>query len=279
MSTKKNISILLLLITAACSAAMAQPKVAVANLAFKETVKDFFYIEASSTRATEKSSASYAAAETYSAAAVAARAKSESTYSNDYVKAYGTVTKIERKELLTFTSEIKGNLIKSGQFRVQEAKPYTANNEQLFDVIKRIKSGYFPGAEYVLFGVINSLEWRNEGQPVPGTSGSIWNYGIDLGVEFSLINTKTLEVRAAFNAVGEGADNKVYTNNKPPSPNKARVMQMTSRSLAEETTTELMQQFGVKGLSSERTESRSKNSEINTAPIPTNPATVKQYSN
>jgi hypothetical protein len=100
-----------------------------------------------------------------------------------------------------------------------------------------------------------------------------------LGVEFSLINTKTLEVRAAFNAVGEGADNKVYTNNKPPSPNKARVMQMTSRSLAEETTTELMQQFGVKGMSSGHNESRSKHSEINTAPIPTNPATVKQFTN
>lgn len=268
-----------MIITLSCSAAMAQPKVAVANLAFKDTIKEFFYIEASSTRATEKSSASFAAAETYSTAAVAARAKSESTYSNDYVKAYGTITKIERKELLTFTSEIKGNLIKSGQFRVQEAKPYTANNEQLFDVIKRIKSGYFPGAEYVLFGVINSLEWRNEGQPVPGTSGSIWNYGIDLGVEFSLINTKTLEVRAAFNAVGEGVDNKVYTDSKPPSPNKARVMQMTSRSLAEETTTELMQQFGVKGNNPERIESRSKNSEINTAPIPTSPGTLKQYNN
>jgi hypothetical protein len=279
MNTKKYISMLLMLSTLVCSAVLAQPKVAVANLAFKETVKDFFYIEASSTRATDKSSASFAAAETYSSAAVAARAKSESTYSNDYVKAYGTITKIERKELLTFTSEIKGNLIKSGQFRVQEAKPYTANNEQLFDVIKRIKSGYFPGAEYVLFGVINSLEWRNEGQPVPGTTGSIWSYGIDLGVEFSLIDTKTLEVRAAFNAVGEGADNKVYTNNKPPSPNKARVMQMTSRSLAEETTTELMQQFGVKGVSSERAESRAKNSEINTSPIATNPTTVKQFSN
>lgn len=279
MNTKKYISILLMLSILLCSAVLAQPKVAVANLAFKETVKDFFYIEASSTRATEKSSASFAAAETYSAAAVAARAKSESTYANDYIKAYGTITKIERKELLTFTSEIKGNLIKSGQFRVQEAKPYTANNEQIFDVIKRIKSGYFPGAEYVLFGVINTLEWRNEGQLVPGTFGSIWNYGIDLGVEFSLINTRTLEVRAAFNAVGEGADNKVYTSNKPPSPNKARVMQMTSRSLAEETTTELMQQFGVKSNNFERTESRSKSSEINTAPIPTSPNTVKQYNN
>lgn len=221
----------------------AATRVAVANLAFKETVKDFFFFEASSTRANEKSSSSRAAAVTHSEMAAASRSKTESSFSNDYVKTFGTVTRIERKELLNFTADIKGALINSGYFQVQAVRPYSGNDEKLYDVVKRIKEGGFPGADYVLFGVVSSLEWRNEGQPVPGTSTNMWFYGLDLGVEFSLINTRTFEVKSSFTALGQGEDNKVFTTHTPPTPSKARVMQGVSRSLAEEVSMHMIQQF------------------------------------
>ncbi len=224
---------------AASGGAFAQAKVAVADLSYKDTVQEYFSYEAGYAKSSERTSASYSESD-FSARGRASRSSSAEAA---YVKAEGTITRIEIGELRKFTADIKGDLIKSGAFRVVQARPYTAKpTEQLFDVIDRIKKGAFPGADYVLFGTVTSVEWRNDVQPLQGTHNSTLLYSLELGVDFSLINTRTHEVKAAFSVVGEGNDNKIWTGGARLTPNKARVMQAVSRSLATEVSTQLSEQ-------------------------------------
>lgn len=217
----------------------AQAKVAVADLSYKDTVQEYFSYEAGYAKSNERLSGSYSESDTGSRGRASYSGSAEAAY----VKAEGTVTRIEIGELRKFTADIKGDLIKSGAFRVVQARPYTAKpTEQLFDVIDRIKKGAFPGADYVLFGTVTSVEWRDDVQPLQGTRNSMLLYSLELGVDFSLINTRTHEVKAAFSVVGEGNDNKIWTGGARLTPNKARVMQAVSRSLAAEVSTQLSEQ-------------------------------------
>ena len=223
----------------ASGGAHAQAKVAVADLSYKDTVQEYFSYEAGYAKSSERLSGAYSESDSGS------RGRASYSGSNEaaYVKAEGTVTRIEIGELRKFTADIKGDLIKSGAFRVVQARPYTAKpTEQLFDVISRIKQGAFPGADYVLFGTVTSVEWRDDVQPLQGTRNAMLLYSLELGVDFSLINTRTHEVKAAFSVVGEGNDNKIWSGGARLTPNKARVMQAVSRSLAAEVSTQLSEQ-------------------------------------
>ncbi len=223
----------------ASGGAHAQAKVAVADLSYKDTVQEYFSYEAGYAKSSERLSGSYSESDSGSRGRASYAGSAEAAY----VKAEGTVTRIEIGELRKFTADIKGDLIKSGAFRVVQARPYTAKpTEQLFDVISRIKQGAFPGADYVLFGTVTSVEWRDDVQPLQGTRNSMLLYSLELGVDFSLINTRTHEVKAAFSVVGEGNDNKIWSGGARLTPNKARVMQAVSRSLAAEVSTQLSEQ-------------------------------------
>ena len=69
---------------------------------------------------------------------------------------------------------------------------------------------------------------------------------LDLVADFSLINTKTYEVKAAFSASGSGQDTKIVTRAGDRVVfNRGKVMQETSKSLAEAAYGELMTQFGI----------------------------------
>lgn len=228
----------------ACSGAVAQVKIAVADLAYKDTVRESFYYEAGYQKSRDSGSASYHD----SAWSGSGRAAFASSQESGYVKASGEMTRIEYGELRRFTADIKGELIKGRAVRVVQGKPYAGPpSEALFNVRERIRKGDFAGADYVLFGVVNSVEWRNDVQPVQGTRNSMLLYSLELGTEFSLINTRTMEVRAAFSAVGEGNDNKIWSAGAVLTPNKARVMQAVSRSLAEDAVRQLDEQFGAAG--------------------------------
>lgn len=223
----------------ASGGAHAQAKVAVTDLSYKDTVQEYFSYEAGYAKSSERASGSYSDSDYGSRGRASYSGSAEAAY----VKAEGTVTRIEIGELRKFTADIKGDLIKSGAFRVVQARPYTAKpTEQLFDVIDRIRKGAFPGADYVLFGTVTSVEWRNDVQPLQGTRNSMLLYSLELGVDFSLINTRTHEVKAAFSVVGEGNDNKIWSGGARLTPNKARVMQAVSRSLAAEVSTQLSEQ-------------------------------------
>lgn len=155
---------------------------------------------------------------------------------------------IERGELRKFTSDVKGELLKAG-YKLVQGKPWTQKEtENLYDIIERIKQGYYPGADYVLFGSINNVEFSRNDTPIQGSNAFSHTLSLNLVVEFSLINTRTYEIKAAFSAVGEGSDMKM--TNAPGSSlsfNRSKVMQDVSRSLGSAVIQELQDQFSEGG--------------------------------
>jgi hypothetical protein len=71
--------------------------------------------------------------------------------------------------------------------------------------------------------------------PLQGTTSATRQYGLQLLADFSLINTKTYEIKAAFSAQGEGNDTKILSNRGDIAPpNRAKVIRETSQSLAQD---------------------------------------------
>lgn len=247
------------LMLGAALVAVAQnvPKIAVTDLSYEEKVKEYFqYFEAR-----EKHDNRYSANDRYrdsnlsSSGASSARASSRGESS--VVAATGAVTMISRGELRKFTADIKGELLKSGSYRLVQGKPWTQQNtEKLYDIIDRIKKGFYPGADYVLFGAINNIDFRQEANPQQGTNTMAYSLALELVGEFSLINTRTYEIKAAFSAMGEGADVRlVNAAGTTISLNKSKVMQEVSRSLGDAVASEMEAQFNPAG--------RSRNSRMN----------------
>ena len=222
---------------------VGEPKVAVANLAFEERVRDYFRVVSASS----KSSLNASSSERESANSYSARDRVNARSESSYHSAEGTYTYIDRRELRGFTADIKGNMLKGGGVRLVEARPYTEkDSEKLYDVIARIKQGMFPGADYVLFGSVSNVEFRNQFVPVQGTSTTNHIFSLDLVVDFSLIDTKTYQVLAAFSAMGEAQDVKMNTGRGDVvSPNRSRVIMETSKSLGEQAYGQLVEQFGM----------------------------------
>ena len=220
-------------------------KVAVTDLAYEERVQEYFR----SIRATEKSSLRASARESerdsdhsYSRRASGSlNARSESTYSYDE----GVYSYIERGELRKFTADIKGEIVKSGYFKVVQGKPFTAKNtEKLYDVIARIKQGMYPGADYVLFGAINSIEFRQEANPIDHSNTVAHTLSLELVGEFSLINTRNYTVKASFSAMGSGQDVKLLTSQGGRVVlNRGKVVSEVSRSLGEDVSRQLEEQL------------------------------------
>lgn len=114
---------------------------------------------------------------------------------------------IDRGALHQWTADIKGELLRAG-YQVVQARPFSMKEQaKLFDVIGRIKQGEYKGADYVLFGTVSSVAFREESSPVAGTARTFSeSLSLELVVEFSLIHTKSHAVVAAFSAMGEGSD-------------------------------------------------------------------------
>lgn len=242
--------------------AAAQPKIAVTDLAYEETVSQYFRVISASEKSSVQARNRYSARDSdYSSSERASgsiNARSESNFSY----AEGTYSYVDRGELRKFTADIKGEMLKTDAYRLQQPKPYTAkNNEKLYDVIDRIKKGYFPGADYVLFGSVNSLEWRDEVNPLQGTSKYTQTLSLELVAEFSLVNTRTYEVKAAFSAMGEGQDVKFLTGNNRVVPNRGKVVSEVSKSLGIKVADELLAQFDP---SAKKSRLRSGEGQVNT---------------
>lgn len=235
--------------------AHAQPmqRVAVTDLAYTEAVSEYFeagtYKENSRIHANRNSvSGSYQASGTYVA---------------------GTYSYMEQRELGSFTNDIKGALIKGSGFKLVQGKGFDAGSPQptkaeqalnqiktgkiakpvrqpeVKDIIARIKRGEFPGADFVLFGTLSHIEFSDQFSPLQGTTSATLQYGLDLLADFSLINTKTFEIKAAFSAQGSGNDTKILSNRGDIlPPNRAKVMRETSRSLAQSVYEQIASQLG-----------------------------------
>lgn len=244
----------LTLLCLACSLpARAQnlPKIAVTDLSYEEKVKEYFqYFEAREKHDNSRSSSGQFRDSANSSSASGSERES-SRGESSVVAASGSVTVISRGELRKFTADIKGELLKSGAYRLVQGKPWTQQNtEKLYDIIARIKQGYYPGADYVLFGSINNIDFRQETNPIQGSNAVSFSLALELVGEFSLINTRTYEIKAAFSAMGEGSDTRLANSAGTRIVlNKSRVMQEVSRSLGEAVATEMEAQFNPSGAS------------------------------
>ena len=227
--------------------AMAQqlPKIAVTDLSYEETVSRYFQsYELNEKHDDHASSREHYRDSDYSAAGSSSdRVDSKGELS--IKSAAGEVTIINRGELRKFTADVKGELLKSGAYGLIQGKPWTSEKtDDLYDIIKRIKDGYYPGADYVLFGSINNVEWRNEVNPIQGSTASNYMLALELVAEFSLINTRTYEIKAAFSAMGEGSDSRLISGTGTRIHlNRSKVMQDVSRSLGTAVAGEMEAQF------------------------------------
>ena len=221
------------------------PKIAVTDLSYEEQVSRYFSYYQSNERVDARSDERGRYRESDYGASASASSRQSVQAERSVTAASGYVTTIDRGELRKFTADVKGELLKSGAYRLTQGKPWTqTNTEKLYDIIARIKQGYYPGADYVLFGSINSIQFRNEASPIQGSTATTYSLALDLVAEFSLINTRTYEVKAAFSAAGEGSDARlVGMAGQTITLNKAKVMQEVSRSLGVAVANEMEAQF------------------------------------
>lgn len=203
-------------------AAPKAPRVAVTDLAYEERVSEYFRVVSASHKSSPR------------------------TMQEHYKEDEGVHSYINRGELRKFTADIKGEILRSGRFDLVQARPYTAKkNEKLYDIIGRIKKGMFPRANYVLFGSINSIEFRREELPIASTNSVSHVLSLELVGEFSLINTKNYEVIAAFSATGSGQDVRLMdTAGGRAVLSRGKVVAETSKSLGEDVARQLGEQLG-----------------------------------
>jgi hypothetical protein len=235
------------------AAARAEIRVAVTDLAYEERVREYFR----DIRATSKSSLRASARESTSAsdhsddhrdasrASRRASAAVDKRHASSFSYSEGTYSYIERGELRKFTADINGEMLKSGYFRIMQSKPYTSKKtENLHDIIARIRKGMFPGANYVLFGTVSHIAFRQEANPIDNTDTVSHTLSLELAGEFSLINTRTYEVKAAFSAMGEGQDVKLLSSAGGTLVlNRSKVIAEVSKSLGEDVIHQLEEQL------------------------------------
>jgi len=251
--TLKSMVVALACVLAPWQGAMAadRPFVAVTDLTYEDSVASYFVYAESHASATAHGSGKRDASGTLAA--------------NSTVVA-GEITTIEQGEMHKFTSDIRGALLKSGTFRLIEGKAMETTRTSTveacvppkncgtnktviasaYDIIDRIKKGYYKGADYVLFGAVSSVESRREDQAIQATDTINHMLFMDLTAEFSLINCKTYEVVASFSASGEGKDFRL--SNTPGSfgeLSRSKVILGVSKTLAEAVAEELATQYGL----------------------------------
>lgn len=203
-------------------------KIAVADLAYSERVREYFHeVEYHNNESEKSHSNSY-----------------NSRSKTDYSESSGTESYVEYGELRKFVGDIKGELLKTSGFQLTQAKPYTAKgSEKVFDIIDKIKKGYYPKADYVLFGTVSELDFRDEANPIIGTNNIANTFSITLTADFSLINTHTYEIKAAFTAMGEGSDVRVASAGGRVQPSRGRVVAEVSRNLGIEVAQQVNEQL------------------------------------
>ncbi len=217
--------LLAILLVGVAGLSQAAPKVAVTDLAYEERVNEYIRVV---------NAHQQAQATGFSASASASYQEFEGTYSY-----------IDRGELRKFTGDIKGEILKSRMFQLIQGKPYTAKeNEGLYDVISRIKQGHFQGADYVLFGTVSDIDFREDFNDIANTDSYSKVLGLTLVADFSLINTRTFEISSAFTAMGEAQDTKLVNGHDVRvTPNRGRVIREVSKSLGEDVAAQLQQQL------------------------------------
>lgn len=206
--------------------AQAAPRVAVTDLAYEAQVQEYIH---------SVNAQNSAQSGMYHANSQASYSKYESL--NSY---------IEQTELRKFGGDIKGEILKTGMFQLVQGHPYTAGaNEDVYDVIRRIKGGAFPGADYVLFGTLSDIDFQQDTNALDHTDSYSAVLGLTVVADFSLIDTRTYQITSAFTAMGEGQDTKLVNGrDRRVTLNRPRVVRDVSKALGEDVAQQLAEQLG-----------------------------------
>jgi len=159
-------------------------------------------------------------------------------------KKSGFETKPEYGQLRSFSAAIRGLLIKAGYKVVQSnpAVPSASQGDEFFNVIERIKAGEFNNADYVMFGVLGEMSFTDNVDEIVGTKSTSQQIGLDLIVDFSLIDAKTYQVVATFLAEGNGKEVRIDGKGNGFKPSMAKLMKQASVTLAEDVAKHLADQ-------------------------------------
>jgi len=166
------------------------------------------------------------------------------TVTTQQTKKSGYETKAEYGQLRTFSAAIRGLLIKAG-YKVVQANPAVSSSSQgdeFFHVVERIKAGEFNSADYVMFGVLGEMSFTDNSEGIVGTKSTSQQIGLDLIVDFSLIDTKTYQVVASFLAEGNGKEIRIDGRGNGFKPSMAKLMKQASTTLAEDVAKHLADQ-------------------------------------
>lgn len=252
----------------------AAPRIVVTNLAYAQQVSEYFEVGQYQRSSQMSAQGSYSAGGSHSMYGGSHSASGQQSMqaseqaSGTYVS--GRYSYIEQRDLAGYSNDIRGAILQGTYFRLVQGKAFDAGAPQpskaeqvlnqvqsgrmhtprqqpsVNDVIARIKKGEFNGADYVLFGSVSSIEFTDALSPLQGSSSATRQYGLQLLADFSLINTKTFEIKAAFSAQGAGNDTKILSvRGDIAPPNRAKVMRETSLSLAQDVYQQLTQQLGL----------------------------------
>lgn len=249
------------------------PKIAVTDLAYAQRVAEYFvvgtYQRSSQISASGGHSGNYSHGAYGGAGAHSGSQSMQASGQASGAYVAGLHSYIEQRELGGYTNDIKGAILQGSFFRLVQGKGFDAGapqpgkaeqvlnqvqggkmatpraQPQVNDVIARIKKGEFNGADYVLFSVVTSIDFTDALSPLQGSTSATLQYGLQLLADFSLINTKTYEIKAAFSAQGEGNDSKILSiRGDIAPPNRAKVIRETSLSLARDMYRQLAAQLG-----------------------------------
>jgi len=224
----------------------APPKIAVTDLAYEERVREYFKVVTASERSSLRASGRESERESDYGYARRSSGSLNARSESSYASVEGTYSYIDRGEFRKFTADVKGQMLKSGRYQLVQGRPLTdvRDTEKLYDVIARIKKGMYPGADYVLFGSINSIEFRQEANPIDHTDTVSHTLSLELVGEFSLISTKNYQIKAAFSAMGAGQDVKLLSSRGGRVVlNRGKVVSETSKSLGEDVARQIDEQF------------------------------------
>ncbi|QEA12900.1 hypothetical protein [Comamonas flocculans] len=252
----------------------APVRIAVTNLAYAQQVSEYFIVgthQGSSqvnARSNYRDSASHGRFSSSHSSSGSESLQASEQHSGTYVA--GRYSYIEQRDLAGYTNDIKGALLQGSFFKLVQGKgfdagaPQASKAEQVLgqvqggkmaapraqpsvtDIVARIRKGEFQGADYVLFGSVSSIDFTDALSPLQGTTSATRQYGLQLLADFSLIHTRTHEIKAAFSAQGEGNDTRILSiRGDVAPPNRAKVMRETSLSLAQDVYQQLMAQLGL----------------------------------
>jgi hypothetical protein len=229
----------------AVAPALAEVRIAVTDLSYEESVAHYFSETSYSYKGKSDFRDSSSARETNTTSRQSSNTSLSSSVDMAYSNKQGYRLYIQRGELRKFTGDIKGGLLQSG-YRVVQGKPWTSTNtETLYDIIARIKKGFYPNTDYVLFGTVTAVDYRNDNNKIQGSNATNYSTNLELVAEFSLINVKTYEVKAGFSAIGEGSESKLLTGDGVTnfSPSIPRIMKQVSESLGADVASQVFAQF------------------------------------